>query len=109
MGSVAQTNGFHSLNMGCCNNNFIVPSLPQIVHGAVSVIKTQLHIGLAPREIMVQRALICSKCVHKTHVIIGPMKFCQCDLCKCLVSEKVKRTSESCPIGLWSASVPSAE
>jgi hypothetical protein len=83
-----------------------MPTPLQIVHGAVSVIKTQLHIGLAPREIMVQRALICSKCVHKTHVIIGPMKVCQCDLCKCVVSEKVKRTSESCPIGLWSALVP---
>jgi hypothetical protein len=74
-----------------------------MVHGALEVSKTQLNIGVAPYEIALSRAMICKDCEFKVNVMVGPLKFCQCSKCKCLVAEKIKRAKEDCPINKWSA------
>ena len=90
--------------MGCnCNHNLNMSSISQVIHGAVEVLKTHLNIDVAPFGIALSRARVCKDCEHKTNVMIGPLKFCQCNLCKCLISEKVKRANESCPDKRWSA------
>ena len=85
----------------CGCSNISIPTTKQILHGAVSIIKSQMNIEVAPLEIMKQRAQICISCEFKTHIMVLGIKMCQCSKCNCIINEKVKRQKESCPIQKW--------
>ena len=85
----------------CCGGR--IPSISQAIHGIFEISKTQLGIGVAPREVAVERVMICKECPFRTHVFKDNIKWAQCTKCNCLCAEKAQRASESCPEKKWLA------
>lgn len=65
----------------------------KIQSGIIGNAKAVLHIDRASDDTINQRWEICSKCEHYKHWM--------CDLCGCIVSQKIKIASEECPIKKW--------
>lgn len=76
--------------------NIVRPSVPQMVTGIKSIVKTTLGMGLANSSLRGARLEICQTCPEFANNNLN-----QCKQCGCIIQLKVKDTSSVCPLGKW--------
>lgn len=72
-------------------------ALQKIKEGVKGITKATLGIGLASKQEIEARRLICNACEFKK----GPM----CGACGCLLIPKTKVADEKCPKGFWGTAI----
>ncbi len=74
----------------------------KILHGAVGIAKSRLHIDRAPKNIIEDRRAICRACDYaEKRVVLGLIEVRMCERCTCLVRDKTNVASEFCPEKKW--------
>ncbi len=81
--------------MTCCG---------QIIHGAVGIAKSRLHIDRAPEVVIAARREVCRTCDRaEKRTVAGLIQVRLCGECNCLIRDKSNVKSEKCPLGKWLA------
>jgi hypothetical protein len=82
-------------------NDVMLKKLRHILHGALGLLQSRMHIGIASLEVIAKRRSICQSCPEALPCKGSIRIKCKCSVCGCQLNDKIRLNSEKCPLGKW--------